>query len=219
MDKLELFIAKVCEIISDKRYYYSQKRENEFATDCSDLICRSLKAAGIDIHGATYTGNMLTCLTKGPFIALKFDKTAAQRGDIFLRHDSGNQGHTVLYLGNNQIAEACNTKNGLRITPYYFNRYQYMLRYTETSQSAPDTLRTLKKGICSIEVGLVQLFLNKYTGTHLVIDCDFGPKTAEAVKNYQMRMKEKEKFFDMEIDGIVGRQTWSAIYFTMVTNS
>jgi len=58
----------------------------------------------------------------------------------------------------------------------------------------------------------LQLFLNKYAGERLVIDCDFGSKTQEAVKNFQIR-------YNLEVDGIVGKETWSKIYFIMVAAS
>ena len=53
--------------------------------DCSSAICTCLKALGIDIHGASYTGNILN-LTKNPlFKAYKRPTSySAKRGDIYL---------------------------------------------------------------------------------------------------------------------------------------
>lgn len=53
--------------------------------DCSSAICTCLKALGIEIHGASYTGNMLN-LTKNPlFKAYKRPTSySARRGDIYL---------------------------------------------------------------------------------------------------------------------------------------
>ena len=210
MDIIEKFIAAVLSIVNDKRYYYSQKRENEFATDCSDLILRSLKKVGIAINGASYTGNMVSCLTRfGAFKAIPFDISKAKRGDIFIRHEYSNVGHTVLYLGSRRIAEACSSKIGLRETDYYFNRYQYILRY---QSSFENDMPLIKEGSTSIEVGLLQLFLNKYNDSHLIVDCEYGPKTKEAVKNFQVK-------YNLEIDGVTGSQTWTKIYSIMVTSS
>lgn len=53
--------------------------------DCSSAVCSCLKALGIDVHGASYTGNLLN-LTKNPlFKAYKRPTSySAKRGDIYL---------------------------------------------------------------------------------------------------------------------------------------
>ena len=212
MTKVEYFIAKVLEIIADHRYYYSQARENEFATDCSDLIIRSLKAAGFNTNGATYTGNMKALLgASGDFDIIAFNMGLARRGDIFLKHLSGSQGHTVLYLGGMRIAEASGKKYGLRECQYSPNGYQWIIRPRERGENKSD-MKTIKQGSKCIEVGMLQLFLNKFEGNRLAIDCDFGPKTAEAVWNFQGK-------YGLECDKIVGVNTWSKIYSIMVISS
>lgn len=210
MDKLGEFITNVLDMIQDKRYYYSMQRENEFAVDCSSIIIKGLKDAGINANGATYTGNMCQCLkSTGAFLVIPFNYMNAQKGDIFVRHVSNNDAHAVLYLGNGQIAEACNKKYGLRVTNYYTNRYQYIIRYKGDLPKM--NLPTIRKGSKCIEVGFLQLFLNKYIGSRLIIDCDFGPRTAEALANFQMR-------YNLEIDSICGVKTWQKIYTIMETN-
>ena len=212
MTTIERIIDNVLTKINDKRYYYSQKRENAFATDCSDIILRSIREANIE-HSATYTGNMITGLTStGKFKAISFDISKAQRGDIFLRHEYSNIGHTVLYLGNNKIAEACSSKIGLRVTTYYFNRYQYIIRYIGSDDNTEvSKMPLLKYGSQGIYVCLLQVFLNKYFNSHLIVDGDFKNKTKEAVINAQIKL-------GTDPDGEVGQKTWTKIYFTMVTN-
>ena len=206
MDYIEKYISIMLDKISDKRYYYSMNRENEFAVDCSSLIIRSLSEAGLK-NNATYTGNMVRCLSSIGFKAYKFELLKAKRGDIFLRHISDKDAHTVLYLGNYQIAEACNKKYGLRTCSYYANRYQYMLRFEKQKEGELD-LPTLKQGSKNIYVGFLQLFLNKVMGSRLVIDNDFGSRTAEQVLNFQVK-------FNLNPDKIVGVKTWSKIYSIM----
>ena len=208
MTTIEKIIASVCEMIGDSRYYYSQNRKlhEGFAVDCSSLIIRAISQY-LPVNNASYTGNMVKELCNtGYWCVMPFDISKAKRGDIFIRHEYDNIGHTVLYLGNNQIAEACSSKVGLRICNYYFNRYQYILRLKETLDSR---LSMIKKGDICLEVGLLQMFLNKYESTRLVIDCDFGTKTKEAVMNFQIK-------YNLEVDGIVGGETWTKIYFIMV---
>lgn len=209
MTTIEKIISSVCEMIEDKRYYYSKNRENEYAVDCSWLLIRAI-AKYLPVNNATYTGNMVKELCNtGYWQAIPFDIGKAQRGDIFVRHEHDDVGHAVMYLGNNKIGEACSKKIGLRICNYYFNRYQYILRLKEIMQTKMSTIR---KGDICIEVGLLQMFLNKYENNKLVLDCNFGFRTFEAVKNFQTK-------YSLEIDGIVGGETWAKIYSIMVQSS
>lgn len=207
MSRVEDLIAEVSKRVADKRYYYSQNRENEFATDCSDLIIKSLKAIGVDTFGATYTGNMITELMRSnEFECFQFKTYAMKRGDILLKHTSANKGHTVLYIGDNQILHAKGKDYGLVKERYYANNYQYILRFKEGTNVT--NLITIRKGCKSIEVGFLQLFLNKYNKERLEVDCDFGPKTEQAVKNFQLN-------YNLAVDGIVGVNTWSKVYSIM----
>lgn len=53
--------------------------------DCSSAICSCLKAVGIDVHGASYTGNMLNIAKNSLFKAYKRPTSySARRGDIYL---------------------------------------------------------------------------------------------------------------------------------------
>lgn len=72
-------------------------------------------------------------------------------------------------------------------------------------------MKTLKKGDKCDEVARLQSLLNK-NGYSLVEDGDFGSKTEEAVKAFQ-------KQHNLEVDGIVGRQTWNALGVKETANS
>ena len=69
---------------------------------------------------------------------------------------------------------------------------------------APEHQFTLRKGSVRIEVELLQWTLNHY-GLETAVDGIFGPETEKNVRQYQ-----KEK--GLEVDGIVGVNTWVAIY-------
>ena len=211
MTQTDKLIKAVEQKVNDKRYYYSQNRENQFATDCSWLIITSLQEIGIPTNGATYTGNMckeLSCT--GYFSLYPFRYTDIIRGDILVKHINGNNGHTVLYIGDGKILEACNKKYGLRKCNYYANGYQYILRLKENC--TVNDLPLIKKGSKGLAVCFLQLFLNKYMGNRLVIDGDFGNKTHEATLNAQIKMG----FSGNDIDGEIGVKTWTKIYSTMV---
>lgn len=66
--------------------------------DCSSLVITALKAAGFDVGGSTYTGNMLSNLTdRGWVVAQTYPKSASglKPGDILL-NDSN---HVAMWVG------------------------------------------------------------------------------------------------------------------------
>lgn len=213
IDKL---IESVYSKVSDPRYYYSQNRENTFAVDCSSLIIRSIQDIGIKLQ-ATYTGDMIEGFRKtGLFDILRFSQGSMKRGDILLRHVSQSDAHTVLYIGNNTILEACNKRYGLRKTNYYANRYQYIIRFKDTN--IVSDLPLLKEGSEGLHVALLQLALNKFENCRLKTDGEYGPKTKEAVTNFQIHHANDDNSPTTEIDGVTGVQTWTKIYSIMVQN-
>ena len=66
------------------------------------------------------------------------------------------------------------------------------------------TLPLLQYGSKGIYVKILQVLLNYYNHANLDVDGDFGPCTKSAVADYQMKYK-------LEIDGIVGKQTWTQL--------
>lgn len=209
-------INNAWKIITDKRYYYSQDRSKPFAMDCSLLVITAVKNAGVNVS-ASYTGDMVEGFRKsGRFDILAFSPDRMRKGDILLKHISGNNGHTVLYIGDNVILEACNTKYGLRKTNYYPNSYQYIIRLKD--QNVISDLPILRNGSECLLVGLLQMFLNKYEGCRLKTDCEYGPKTTEAIKNFQLHHANDDNNPTTEIDGITGQQTWKKIYSILLQN-
>ena len=76
--------------------------------DCSSFVVTALDQAGVDVYGATYTGNMRSQLTRGR-IRWYRDLSKIKRGDILL-----NEGHhTAVYLGDGMVVNASqNEHNG-----------------------------------------------------------------------------------------------------------
>lgn len=66
------------------------------------------------------------------------------------------------------------------------------------------TLPLLQYGSKGLYVKILQVLLNYYSGANLDVDGDFGPCTKSAVADYQMK-------HNLEIDGVVGKQTWSEL--------
>ena len=69
---------------------------------------------------------------------------------------------------------------------------------------APEHQFILRNGSARIEVKLLQWTLNQY-GLKTTVDGIFGPATEKNVRQYQADK-------DLKVDGIVGKNTWAAIY-------
>lgn len=69
---------------------------------------------------------------------------------------------------------------------------------------APEHQYTLRQGSKRIEVELLQWILNDY-GLKTKIDGNFGPETNRNVRQYQADK-------GLKVDGIVGMNTWTALY-------
>lgn len=78
--------------------------------DCSSAAIESFAALGVDCGGATYTGNMRSCMVaSGNFEALPASTWRnPRRGDILLTERNG---HTALALGNGKLGEFLRSEN------------------------------------------------------------------------------------------------------------
>ncbi|MDR0858353.1 MAG: peptidoglycan-binding protein, partial [Oscillospiraceae bacterium] len=74
---------------------------------------------------------------------------------------------------------------------------------TVTAPVASASYPQIKKGTSGEVVKVLQTALNKF-GYKLEVDGSFGPLTDTAVRNYQ-------KSFGLEVDGIVGPKTWAKL--------
>ena len=84
--------------------------------DCSSLVISAYRAAGLELKGATYTGNMRAAFIKDGFKSIPYKKGMSLfRGDVLMYHRVVNgkvHGHTVLYIGNNKIVQASINEKG-----------------------------------------------------------------------------------------------------------
>lgn len=67
--------------------------------------------------------------------------------------------------------------------------------------------RTLKEGCVGPDVKWLQKVLNDVAGQGLLLDGDFGPRTTQAVKNWQSFFKETSDGKPLVADGIAGALT------------
>ena len=167
MTKVETAVQKAIALAQDNSHGYSQAGRWGPDYDCSSLVCTVFEEAGIPLKscGATYTGNMLSAALKAGFVPVPLAKRI--RGDILLRHTSGSDGHTAIYLGNGTLVHAAGTYshpesgdqsgNEICIQSYYDGGWQYCLRYPEHGEetphpSAPQTPSPQGEGRDAVEV-------------------------------------------------------------------
>lgn len=131
-------------IANDDSHGYSQSSRWGPDYDCSSFVISALKSVGLDVGGATYTGNMRSNLTTHDFTWIPWSQISSsanlQRGDILLYHNfSNNDGHTEFYLGNNQNVGAHSnrgypqtgdqTGTEVSVSGYYYHPWDGVLRY------------------------------------------------------------------------------------------
>ena len=137
---VEKYVQWAIDTANDNSHGYSQATRWGPDYDCSSFVCASLLAAGFPDSGASWTGNMRTCLRKVGFVWHK-GTSGLQRGDIMLVHNSARQ-HTEIYIGNNQLVGAHisetggiygqagdQTGNEISVTGYYNSPWQGYLRF------------------------------------------------------------------------------------------
>lgn len=202
-------------IAADPAHGYSQVNRWGPDYDCSSLIITALKYAGFDTEGMTYTGNMAAWLISNGFRNIIEEVNISngsglQRGDILLCSS-----HTAFYCGNGKIVHASIDENGqtvgktpgdqtgreICITNYYNKPWTavYRLESLITVQ-----LPQLRRGSKGYYVQSLQILLNGRGYNCGEADADLGPKTEKAIKELQ-----SDK--NIEVDGIVGPDTWSRL--------
>jgi hypothetical protein len=78
--------------------------------DCSSAIISAFEAVGISCGGATYTGNMSSCMTKTGNFKRQSAGFNAKRGDVYLNDTN----HTAMCIGNGKLAQfSINEKGGI----------------------------------------------------------------------------------------------------------
>jgi len=138
---IERYVQWAIDVAEDNSHGYSQDlyiRWGRPDYDCSSLVISAVRAAGLNAGDATWTGNMISELTKHGFVWHSGMK-GLRRGDILLVHNSNRQ-HTEIYIGNGKTVGAHIAETGdiyglggdqtgheIDVGPYY-NIWQGYLR-------------------------------------------------------------------------------------------
>ena len=211
VDKVESYVQEAIKIANDNIHGYSmQNRNGDPDYDCSSLVCNVVQRAGIPVmdNGASYTGNMREAFLKSGFVIVKVNLANCDgmvRGDILLN----DQSHTAIYIGNKQIVQAGGadghpepgdqTGNEIRTMGYYNFPWSVVLRYPhdlgDPNNIQPD------------EPYVEPPHVNNEDYPYILKYGDWG----EDVKSLQLKL-EGLGFYQGEIDGKFGNQTFSAVY-------
>ena len=198
--------------------------------DCSSAVITAWETAGIPVKskgGATYTGNMYRAFMNNGFKDVTNSINLATgagliRGDVLLNDVH----HTAMYCGNGLEVEASvnekgkatggvpgdQTKREVLIRSYRNYPWTHILRIgSATTASSTTTVShpTVQKGSAGTAVMELQSKL-RVLGYNIVADGDFGSKTLAAVRDFQ-------KKYGLEVDGIVGKNTWAKLEATVAT--
>lgn len=236
MGVIEKAVAWAIDTANDSSHGYSQASRWGPDYDCSSFVISAWEAAGVPVKqaGASYTGNM-----RGAFLACGFvDVTTQiglatgygiQPGDVLLNYSA----HTCLAVGGGKVAN-CRTSEGhpqagdqsgneIRIQSYWNFPWNCVLRYkgnnqTSTTNSETSTINSDKveethdwkpqllqysnsyKSDCVV----LQALLNAHGWACGTADGFFGAKTQAAVFRAQ-------RYYQIEADGICGKQTWAKL--------
>ena len=170
-------------------------------TDCSAFMTVCAEAAGVDMDGTYTSGNAPVTqnmrqkfVGTGAFTALTDSKYLTsdrylKRGDILVYE----RGHTVMALSNGDLSGSASGST---------------TSTTTTTKGECDVkVETIRKGSKGGAVlSLQTLLIHKYAiscGSYGA-DADFGSGTDKAVRQFQTAK-------GLEVDGIVGANTWAAL--------
>ena len=173
-------------------------------TDCSAFMTVCAESAGIDMDDTYTSGNAPVTwnmrqlfVGTGAFTAFTDSKYLIsdkylRRGDILVYE----KGHTAMALSNGELSGSASSAPAAQTKP----------TTTTTKGECEVKLNVLRKGSKGNDVKALQILLigNGYPCGSYGADGDFGSATYSAVTKFQ-------KAKGLEVDGIVGANTWKNI--------
>ena len=181
--------------------------EGAKAFDCSGLLMYFLQnLKGYYKSDINSNGLMGKCV--------KIQKSHVKRGDWLFRTQGGRAYHIGVMVSDTEFVESRGraygvVKRTLASSGTYwdtFGRPEMFKDEIDTPEEQKSNAafnRQLKKGHKGNDVAELQKLLNK-AGDNIAVDGSFGPATQKAVKAFQKKKK-------LEVDGIAGRDTITAL--------
>ncbi len=113
--KIDQYLSKAMEYANDDKIGWdSSKRDLNPNVDCSSFVYYSLLNSGvIQAESSAFdTTGMGKVLVKNGFEEYDYNESELQRGDIIVDPRAGNDGHTVIYLGDGKEIAAHSNRDG-----------------------------------------------------------------------------------------------------------
>lgn len=218
-------------IANDNSHGYSQDANRRWGNpdyDCSSYVISAYRQSGVPLE-STYTGNMYRDFLRHGFKDVTAFVNLAngaglRRGDVLLNVNH----HTAISLGNGTLVHAASSENGgkygtpgdqtgreICVRSYYNRPWDCVLRFVEESTPEPTPtpskeikvmveIRQIQYGSKGADVKALQSILNAKANARLACDGDFGKLTKNAVTEFQRSR-------GLQVDSIVGKNTWSAL--------
>ena len=142
--------------------YSGRHTTYDFGTDCAGLArmyAAAVEGASLNSYPDFGTWNEKAVLTGRGWTAIAFSRSKMKRGDILLRALGDSSGHTVVYIGNNQIIGAEGNWDGrpgdssgteICVRSYYDFSYNWILRPPSAPEVPKVSIETVKNGIYRI---------------------------------------------------------------------
>lgn len=193
---------------------YGAKWIGHMVADCSGLFSWAFKQLGSYMYHGSNTMWNKYCTAKGKLVKGKRDDGAALKPGTAVftyKADTGIRGHVGLYVGDNTVIEAAGTVSGVtttKITNSKWNEWgelKYVDYSDNTVSEVKETARLLRFGCKGLDVKHLQQLLidSGYLGNG-ADDGIFGPKTLQAVKDFQASR-------GLKVDGLAGPDTMKAL--------
>ena len=212
-------VAWLIDLANDNSHGYSQVNRFGPDYDCSSSTIQAYRVGGLQLKGATYTGDMKNAFVKEGFQAIRYSKNIVpQKGDVFLNEVH----HVVVYIGEGKVVTASSSETGgktgrtgdqtgkeIYIRDFYTPKnysWEWVLRYVgddpvTTGNPYPMPTTTITRGSIGPSCKWVQWELNQ-AGANPKLDEDgeIGSKSYEMIKAFQRAV-------GIEVDGKCGPQT------------
>lgn len=232
MDNVEKYVQAAIAIANDPAHGYSQIHRWGPDYDCSSLVIQVVNDAGFPVknRGASFTGNIAYAFLTVGFEKLTYSsRLDLRRGDILLNVAH----HAAIYIGSGQLVEAAidelggiagstsgdQTGGEIHIRSFYNYPWDFVLRYPEEHPTYEDPACNystgnavqiygpqIRSGDFGPAVAAAQAALNYHGYGPLTVDGVFSKDMSSAVKSFQVKQA-------LEVDGIIGPQTWRSLLY------
>ena len=202
---------------------YGSKWIGHHVADCSGLFTWAFRQLGGEMYHGSDTMYRKWCTDHGELKkGARTDGRTLKPGTAVFVFNGEKYSHVGLFIGGGWVIEAANTQSGVIKSKVTASKWKYWgeLKGVDYAAADPagqlpeedakdDAMPTLRKGSKGDAVKQLQTLLKQrgYSLGSWGVDGDFGKATEAAVKQFQ-------RDWGLEVDGIAGPQTWKMLMST-----